>query len=142
MASWIDNITPDNPVWLARMDHHMGLANSVALNLAGITKLSEDPSGGTIMRTVDGEPTGLLIDSAMNLILSLIPDVSVDQKRDALLRASNLALMRGVTTVVDFGRYFTGASVEASWEDLSGFHLRYFPEFMHFKSNEVILLHI
>ncbi|GLT75124.1 hypothetical protein SLA2020_468730 [Shorea laevis] len=119
MASWIDNITPDNPVWLARMDRHMGLANSVALNLAGITKLSEDPSGGTIMRTVDGEPTGLLIDSALNLILSLIPDVSVDQKRDALLRASNLALMRGVTTVVDFGRYFTGASVEASWEDLS-----------------------
>ncbi|GKU98290.1 hypothetical protein SLEP1_g11312 [Rubroshorea leprosula] len=118
-AAWIDDITPDNPVWLTRMDGHMGLSNTVALDLAGITKLSEDPSGGTIMRTVDGEPTGLLIDSAMKLVLSWIPDISIDQRRDALIKASNLALMRGVTTVVDFGRYYPGASVEHSWEDLS-----------------------
>lgn len=118
-ASWIDDITPDNPVWLSRMDGHMGLANSVVLNLAGINKFSKDPSGGTIMKTDGGEPTGLLIDSAMNLILPWIPEVSVDQRREALLRASNLALMRGVTTVVDLGRYFPGASIEHSWEDLS-----------------------
>lgn len=66
------------------------------------------------------EPIGLLIDAAMKLVLPLIPEVSVDERREAFLRASNLALTRGVTTVVDFGRYFPGLSVEHSWEDLSG----------------------
>ncbi|XP_050234493.1 protein LONG AFTER FAR-RED 3 isoform X2 [Mercurialis annua] len=118
-ASWIDDITPNNPVWLTRMDGHMGLANSVALKLAGINNTSEDPNGGAIMRSTKGEPTGLVVDAAMKLILRYIPAVSVDEKREALLIASNLALMRGVTTVVDFGRYFPGAALEHSWEDLS-----------------------
>ncbi|THG04875.1 hypothetical protein TEA_010116 [Camellia sinensis var. sinensis] len=107
-------------VWLSRMDGHMGLANSLALKIAEISNYTEDPNGGAIMRTTDGEPTGLLIDSAMKLILSCVPEVSVDERREALVRASNLALMRGVTTVVDFGTYFAGASVELPWEDFSG----------------------
>ncbi|KAL7083747.1 hypothetical protein ACP275_14G181500 [Erythranthe tilingii] len=119
MASWIDDITPHNPVWLTRMDGHMGLANSVALKLAGISTNTVDPDGGSVVRNSIGEPTGLLIDSAMKLVLSDIPEVSVDERREALLRASNHALKRGVTTVVDFGRYFPGASPELSWEDLS-----------------------
>ncbi|CAL2237567.1 unnamed protein product [Prunus armeniaca] len=119
MASWVDDITPYNPVWLSRMDGHMGLANSVALKLAGITTSSEDPNGGTIVRFTSGEPTGLLIDSAMKLLLLSIPEVSVEERREALSRASNHALMRGVTTVVDVGRYFPGASVKHSWEDFS-----------------------
>ncbi|KAJ4720303.1 Amidohydrolase family [Melia azedarach] len=119
MVSWIDDITPDNPVWLWRMDGHMGLANSVALQLAGITNLSKDPDGGTIVRTSSGEPTGLLIDAAMKLIFPWIPEFSVDERREALLRASNLALMKGVTTVVDVGRYFPGQSVQLSWDDFS-----------------------
>ncbi|XP_062175341.1 protein LONG AFTER FAR-RED 3 isoform X1 [Alnus glutinosa] len=118
-ASWIDDITPSNPVWLSRMDGHMGLANSVALKLAGISSLLEDPEGGTIIRTAGGEPTGLLVDSAMKLLVPWIPEVSVNERREALHRASNLALTRGVTTVVDFGRYFTGVSAELSWEDFS-----------------------
>ncbi|KAK8575714.1 hypothetical protein V6N13_033028 [Hibiscus sabdariffa] len=119
VASWIDEVTADNPVWLTRMDGHMGLANSVALKLAGVTNLSKDPNGGTIMRTADGEPTGLLIDAATELILSWIPEVSVDERREAMVRASSFALTRGVTTVVDFGRYFPGAPVEHSWQDFS-----------------------
>ncbi|RVW22243.1 putative amidohydrolase YtcJ [Vitis vinifera] len=149
VASWIDDITPYNPVWLSRTDGHMGLANSMALKLAGITKYTEDPIGGTIMKTTSGdlsprpddvvkvslrllwgsyasdyhfqksEPNGLLIDSAMKLLLPWIPEVSVDERREALVRASNLALMRGVTTVVDFGRYVPGTSVQLSWDDFS-----------------------
>ncbi|MBA0811453.1 hypothetical protein Gohar_003350, partial [Gossypium harknessii] len=119
MASWIDEVTPDNPVWLTRMDGHMGLANSVALKFAGVTNLTKDPNGGKIMQTADGEPTGLLIDAAMELILSWIPEVSVDERREAMLRASSFALTRGVTTVVDVGRYFPGSSVEHSWQDFS-----------------------
>ncbi|XP_022764744.1 uncharacterized protein LOC111309970 isoform X3 [Durio zibethinus] len=119
VASWIDDVTSDSPLWLARMDGHMGLANSMALKLAGVTNLSKDPNGGTIMKTADGEPAGLLIDAAMELILSRIPEVSVDERREAMLRASSFALTRGVTAVVDFGRYFPGAPVEDSWRDFS-----------------------
>lgn len=67
------------------------------------------------------EPTGLLIDSAMELVFSCIPEVSVEERREALLRASKHALMRGVTTVVDFGRYFPGSTTELPWDDLSGY---------------------
>ncbi|KAK6933977.1 Amidohydrolase 3 [Dillenia turbinata] len=123
MASWIDDITPNNPVWLSRMDGHMGLANSLAMKMAGITNDTQDPPGGTIMRTIDGEATGLFIDSAMRLILPSIPNATVDERREALLQASNLALQRGVTTVVDFGRYLPGSSVEPPWEDLSDVYL-------------------
>lgn len=63
----------------------------------------------------------MLIDSAMKLLIAAIPVVSVDERREALSRASDLALERGVTTVVDVGRYFPGASVDLAWEDLSGF---------------------
>ncbi|KAL7593708.1 protein LONG AFTER FAR-RED 3 [Lactuca sativa] len=116
-ASWIDDITPHHPVWLSRMDGHMGLANSLALKIAGVTSNMQDPVGGTISRNANGEPTGLMIDSAMKVVLSCIPEVSVEERRQALDRASRYALMRGVTTVVDLGRYFPGASLEHSWED-------------------------
>ncbi|XP_071932056.1 protein LONG AFTER FAR-RED 3 isoform X6 [Coffea arabica] len=119
MASWIDDITPHNPVWLSRIDGHMGLANSLALKLAGTSSYMNDPDGGAIIRNSNGEATGLLVDSTMKLITSCIPEVSVDVRREALMRASNLALMRGVTTVVDVGRYFPGSSTETSWEDFS-----------------------
>lgn len=119
MGTWIDDVTENNPVWLSRMDGHMGLANALALEIARVTKKTEDPIGGTVVRNTGGEPTGLLIDSAMKLVLSCIPEVSKDDRREALDRASNLALKRGVTTVVDFGRYFPGASVELPWEDLT-----------------------
>ncbi|CAH9058318.1 unnamed protein product [Cuscuta europaea] len=106
-------------VWLSRMDGHMGLANSLALSIAGISQDTQDINGGAIMKDSDGEPTGLVIDSAMKLVLSCIPEPSIDERRNALLSARNLAVMRGVTTVVDFGRYFPGSHVELPWEDLS-----------------------
>lgn len=66
------------------------------------------------------EPPGVLIDSARTLVTSKIPEDSVDDRREALLRAGNLALTRGVTTVVDMGRYYPGFSTELSWDDFSG----------------------
>ena len=58
----------------------------------------------------------------MELIVPLIPEASVEERREALRRASNHALMRGVTTLVDLGRYFPGGSVKDSWEDFSGLY--------------------
>ncbi|KAH9698539.1 protein LONG AFTER FAR-RED 3 [Citrus sinensis] len=98
MASWIDDITPHNPVWLSRMDGHMGLANSVALQLVGITNLSEDPNGGTIMRTSSGEPTGLLIDAAMKLILPWIPEDLINKTGHVL---SDWVYLGGVKAFAD-----------------------------------------
>lgn len=118
-ATWLDDISPQNPVWLTRMDGHMALANSVTLRIAGITNLTEDPVGGTIMRTSSGEPMGLFIDAAMELVSPWIPEVSVDERREALVRVSKYALARGVTTVIDVGRYSPGTTDELSWEDFS-----------------------
>lgn len=118
-SSWIDDITPHNPVWLSSMDGHRSLANSLALKLAGITRDTKNPLGGTIIRTKDGEPTGLLIDAARKLMLPNIPEASIDERREAMLRASKYALTKGVTTVVDVGRYFPGSSVELSWQDFT-----------------------
>ncbi|URD81531.1 Amidohydrolase family [Musa troglodytarum] len=119
LASWIDGITPDNPVWLSRMDGHMGLANSLALKIAGISNSTCDPIGGAIVKTLEGEPSGLLVDSAMKLVLAVIPEVSIHDRRDSLIRASKYALTRGVTTVIDFGRFFPGTSVDHIWQDFS-----------------------
>ncbi|XP_062208107.1 protein LONG AFTER FAR-RED 3-like [Phragmites australis] len=118
-AAWLDDISPDNPVWLSRMDGHMGVANSLAMKIAGIDKNTNDPIGGTIMRTTEGEPTGLLVDTAMKLVFDVIQEVSIRERRDALLRASTHALKRGVTTVVDVGSYFPGSSAEKTWQDFS-----------------------
>ena len=64
--SWIDSVTPNNPVFVNRLDGHMGVANSAALRAAGITKATKDIPGGEIVRDPrTGEPTGMLKDNAM-----------------------------------------------------------------------------
>src|SRR5690606_30006187 len=72
---WIDSVTPDNPVFVQRLDGHMGVANSKALELAGVDRNTADIDGGTIIRD-GGEPTGLLKDEAMNPVQRVIPDAS------------------------------------------------------------------
>ena len=68
---WIDAVTPDNPVWITRLDGHMALANSRALAIAGVTADTEDVSGGTIVRDADGAPTGVLKDNAMENVVKV-----------------------------------------------------------------------
>lgn len=72
----------------------------------------------SILPTV--EPTGLLIDAAMELVSPFVQEVSVDERREALLRASKYALSRGVTSLVDLGRYYPGTTDELSWKDFQG----------------------
>lgn len=98
---WIDAVTPHNPVWVARLDGHMALANSLALKQAGVDADSPDIDGGEIIRDENGSPTGLLKDNAMNPVFAAIPTAS-----DALLERQVRAAMRhvssnGVTTVHD-----------------------------------------
>ena len=101
--AWIDAVTPDRPVWVLRLDRHMGLANSAALEAAGISADTEDVAGGEIVRDADGEPTGVLKDNAMALVARAIPAPS-DAQMDARIRAAmDHVAARGVTSVHDMG---------------------------------------
>lgn len=101
---WLDRVTPDHPVFLERMDLHMGVANSLALRLAGIDADTPDPESGSIDRDPDtGEPTGLLREKAMLAMGRVIPDLT-DAARESAVRAAALtALSQGITQVHDMG---------------------------------------
>lgn len=98
----IDDISQNDPVFVSRLDGHMGVANSKALKLAGITKDTKDPVGGYIERDPKtGEPTGILKDNAMDLLFRVIPEHSDKEKSEALQAALDEAKRLGVTTVHD-----------------------------------------
>ena len=98
----IDPFTQNLPVFIERLDRHLGLANSFALKLAGITKDTKDPEGGTIIKdSKTGEPTGILKDNAMTLIYSIIPDHTKEENYKAGLAALEEAKKNGITSVQD-----------------------------------------
>src|SRR5690606_12367409 len=88
---------------------HMGVANSKALELAGVDRNTADIDGGTIIRD-GGEPTGLLKDEAMNPVQRVIPDASPTQMDSAVVRAMRFANSKGVTAV---------SAVSASWAEIA-----------------------
>ena len=98
---WIDSVTPNNPVFVSRLDGHMALANSAALRLAGVNRTTRDIAGGTIVRDRKGEPTGVLKDEAQGPVLAVIPVPSVSRSDSALSRALAWAASKGVTAVSD-----------------------------------------
>jgi predicted amidohydrolase YtcJ len=98
----IDAATGDHPVYLSRYDGHAGLANSLALKLAGITKDTPDPEGGVIVRDrKTGEPTGVLKDAAQDLVGRAIPNPSEAEVEEAIKAGLANAARLGVTTVED-----------------------------------------
>ena len=97
----IDEVTPDNPVFVSRLDGHMALANSAALKASGITRASVDPPGGAIVRDANGEPTGLLKDSAMGPVWPLIPSPTVTERMSAARAGLAEAARFGVTAFCD-----------------------------------------
>ncbi|MEX2526968.1 MAG: amidohydrolase [Gemmatimonadota bacterium] len=113
---WLDRVTPEHPIFLARMDLHLGLANSTALRLAGIDAHTPDPENGHIDRNPDtNEPTGILRERAMLFMYDLIPDLT-DQDCAAALRGGMLeALTHGVTQVHDMGAV---QKLSESWQSL------------------------
>ncbi|HEY6826087.1 MAG TPA: amidohydrolase family protein [Gemmatimonadaceae bacterium] len=108
---WIDSVTPNNPVWVNRLDGHMSLANSAALRAAGVTKATQEVAGGTIVRDASGEPTGILKDNATSLVNRVQPEPSADAEDRALEAAMRYVAGNGVTSVTHMG----------SWSDLRVF---------------------
>jgi hypothetical protein len=97
----IDEVTPDHPVFVSRLDGHMALANSLALKMAGITRATPDPPGGAIVRDAQGEPTGVLKDAAQGPVHRVIPPPSGAQIEEAVQAALGYAAENGVTSVQD-----------------------------------------
>ena len=98
---WVDSLTPDTPVFVSRYDGHMAMANALALRLAGITRDTKDPPGGTIVRDNHGNPTGLLKDAAMSLVYRVIPPPSEEQLLRMIHAAMEEARRVGVTSIHD-----------------------------------------
>jgi predicted amidohydrolase YtcJ len=109
----IDSVTPDTPVFIYRYDGHMALANSVVLHMAGITAQTPDPPGGTIVRDVQGNPTGALKDAAMDDASKVIPELSHEQRLHAARRAVAHAASLGVTSVQNMNPDFEDVAVYA-----------------------------
>ena len=98
----IDSVAPSTPVFVNRYDGHMALANSYVLKLAGITKSTPDPPGGTIVKDpTTGEPTGVLKDEAMNFVYKLVPDPSEEEMLEAARLALAEARKYGLTGIQD-----------------------------------------
>ncbi len=98
----IDDFSPNTPIFISRFDGHMALANSYALKLAGITKDTPSPEGGLIVKDKKtGEPTGILKDLAKDLIDSIIPEPSLEEYKQATLRALQEARENGITSIQD-----------------------------------------
>jgi hypothetical protein len=97
----IDGVVPDHPVFVQRLDGHMGVANSLAIRLAGVTRDTPVPDGGAIVRDAAGEPAGVFKDNAMGLISRAVPPPTDDDIRDRARAALKHAASLGVTTVQD-----------------------------------------
>ena len=109
--SWIDSVTPDNPVWINRLDGHMNLANTLALTAAHLTRDVKNVPGGAIVRDASGELTGVFKDNAQELVGSAMPQPPQAVEDRALDAAMDYVASYGVTTVHNMG----------SWNDLAVF---------------------
>jgi hypothetical protein len=102
-AKSLDVAFPEQAVWLRRIDGHAGWANSKAMALAGINAQTKSPDGGEIIRDKNGNPTGVFIDNAMDLIEQNIPALTITQQKSILLNAMHSLASMGLTSVHDAG---------------------------------------
>ncbi|HEU4747896.1 MAG TPA: amidohydrolase [Gemmatimonadaceae bacterium] len=109
--AWIDSVTPDNPVWINRLDGHMALANTAALGAAKVPMSGGDVAGGTIVRDAAGAPAGVFKDNALDLVNRAVPEPTGEMLDRALEAAMAYVAERGVTSVHNMG----------SWSDLATF---------------------
>jgi predicted amidohydrolase YtcJ len=102
-ADALDALVTDHPVWVKRIDGHAGYANSAALRAAGVTRDAVDPDGGRILRDASGNPTGVFIDAAMDLVENHIPPPSYETRKRRVLRAAEDIASKGLTGMHDAG---------------------------------------
>jgi predicted amidohydrolase YtcJ len=102
-AASLDRAAPVNPVALTRIDGHAIWANAAAMRAAGIDRHTGDPAGGRVVKGHDGEPTGLLIDTAQELVRAVIPAPASERFEDAVTDAIAECLRKGLTGCHEMG---------------------------------------
>lgn len=100
----LDEVVPDRPVFLQHIDGHYAWVNSKALELAGVTPETKAPPGGEVVLDSDtGDTTGILLEGAMGLVSSIIPDRSDKQRQDGLAEMYKYANSFGITGLHQMG---------------------------------------
>ena len=94
---------PNNPVYLTRIDGHAGLANAAAMRAAGVTVATKDPSGGRVERIASGEPTGVFVDNAKELVEKAIPRETREETRGEIKAAIAESQKYGLVGLHDAG---------------------------------------
>ncbi len=102
-AQDLDKVVPDRPVFLSRVDGHAAWTNTKAMELSGVSRDTPDSRGGRLIRTLNGDPTGVFIDEAEQVITRMIPEKTLDQNRQALRAALEEMSRYGLTGVHDAG---------------------------------------
>jgi len=102
-AAMLDTVSDKRPILLRRVDGHAAWVNSAALRAAGITAATDNPSGGEILRDLDGHPTGILIDNAVDLVRDIMPEVSPAEMERRVKLAVTHCWPQGVTGVHEAG---------------------------------------
>ena len=102
-ASDIDSVSPQNPVFLEHTMGHYGTANTVALKQAGVARHTSDPPGGTIDRSADGTPTGVLKETAQQLVKRLIPPMTRQQAEEGIVHLVKGFHSEGMTAAKEAG---------------------------------------
>ena len=97
LAADLDEVAPKNPVWLEHTTGHYGVANTAALMIAGIDSSTANPSAGTIDRDSAGKPTGVLKESAQELVTQKTPDPTPEDRRNAIRHTISLMNSEGMT---------------------------------------------
>ena len=103
-ASQLDAVSPDHPVVLIRIDGHAIWVNTRALELAHVSRSTQDPPGGRIIRTRSGEPTGVFLDEARALIERFVPSETPEEIERDILTAAAACAKSGLTEVHEIGR--------------------------------------
>ena len=99
----LSRAVPDHPVVLSRVDGHALLANAKAMQAAHVTKSTPDPKGGRVIKLANGEPSGVFVDNAQDLVYRAVPSMTPEQKKTALLAAVAEANKYGLIGVHDAG---------------------------------------
>jgi predicted amidohydrolase YtcJ len=120
----LDARFPRTPIFLTRVDHHAAWVNGEALRRAGMTRDTPDPAGGRIVRDAAGEPTGVLVDNAMDLVNAVVPEPTREQLETRLKAALQRCAEVGLTGVHDAGIDLASFRLLREWDAAGRLPLR------------------
>ena len=120
----LDHLFPKTPILFTRVDGHAAWVNGEVLRRAGITATTPAPRGGRIIRAADGEPTGVLVDNAMQLVDAKLPPLKAEQLQARLRAALTRCAEVGLTGIHDAGTDLATLAILQEWDEAGALPLR------------------